>query len=177
MTVAPGSNKSAWMVFKSKDFTLFTKRRVIMSVIKTAFTSKWGQYVYAHIVSILPKFTEWFKKQNHGVNGTAIAQAGLPLSSVGKKGGKRKGVSKNTSQKKKKRCMKTFRKNKRRTIPNTTDQWLLSVIIKISASKYKYFSNSSPTSGRVNYNASFKQYCKSQYHSSKLSNYSITNYF
>ena len=105
-SVAPSSNKSAWMVFRNKGLRphFVHQKKGHYECDQDCFYFQMCK-ICAHIVSIanrngdLPKFIEWFKKQNHGVNATAIAQAGIPLSSVGKKGGKRKGVSKNTSHK------------------------------------------------------------------------------
>ncbi len=88
-SVAPGSSKSAWMVSRGED-------------LKPHFVhQKKGHYecdqdcfyfqtckVCAHIVAIanrnndLSKFIEWYKKQNHGINATTVAQIGLPLSLV-----------------------------------------------------------------------------------------------
>ena len=89
-SVAPGSNKSACMVFRSKDLRphFVHRKKGHYECDQDCFYFQTCQ-VCAHIVSVadrngdLPKFIEWFKKHNHGVNATAIAQAGLPLSSIG----------------------------------------------------------------------------------------------
>ena len=105
---APGQATSLWMVArssssKSKPYCVSMQKRHYECESDCIYyhTSK----VCAHIVAVamtngdLQKFIDWHSKQQHGINVTSLAESGLPVSSVGKKASKRKGVSKKKSAK------------------------------------------------------------------------------
>ena len=109
----PGNASQAWMVARSSGSTgrpRFVRIHQGHYECEADCTYFQTCKVCAHVVATaqrngdLEDVITWHKRQDHGINATALAQTGLPKAAIGKKQATRKGVSKKKSAKIRKLC-------------------------------------------------------------------------